>query len=69
MKLFEHEAKDIFRTFNMPTPPGGVAKTPTEAMKIKESIIFLNIVDGICFELKIYVMLTKLLILFNTALI
>jgi len=31
MKLFEHEAKDIFRTFNMPTPPGGVAKTPAEA--------------------------------------
>ena len=34
MKLFEHEAKDIFRTFNMPTPPGGVAKTPTEAKKL-----------------------------------
>ncbi len=31
MKLFEHEAKDIFRAFNMPTPPGGVARTPKEA--------------------------------------
>jgi len=31
MKLFEHEAKDIFRAFNMPTPPGGVARTPEEA--------------------------------------
>jgi succinyl-CoA synthetase beta subunit len=31
MKLFEHEAKDIFRAFKMPTPPGGVARTPEEA--------------------------------------
>jgi succinyl-CoA synthetase beta subunit len=31
MKLFEHEAKDIFRAFKMPTPPGGVAMTPKEA--------------------------------------
>ncbi|MHA2042505.1 MAG: ADP-forming succinate--CoA ligase subunit beta, partial [Candidatus Thorarchaeota archaeon] len=33
MKLFEHEAKDIFRAFGMPTPPGGVARTPEEAKK------------------------------------
>jgi len=33
MKLFEHEAKEIFRAFNMPTPPGGFAKTPAEAKK------------------------------------
>jgi len=33
MKLFEYEAKDIFRAFKMPTPPGGVAKTPEEAKK------------------------------------
>jgi succinyl-CoA synthetase beta subunit len=33
MKLFEHEAKDIFRAFGMQTPPGGVAKTPEEAKK------------------------------------
>ena len=33
MKLFEHEAKEIFRAFKMPTPPGGVAKTPEEAKK------------------------------------
>ncbi|MFW9850459.1 MAG: ADP-forming succinate--CoA ligase subunit beta [Candidatus Thorarchaeota archaeon] len=31
MKLFEHEAKEIFKAFGMPTPPGGVAKTPEEA--------------------------------------
>jgi succinyl-CoA synthetase beta subunit len=31
MKLFEHEAKDIFRAFKMPTPPGGVALDPKEA--------------------------------------
>ncbi|MHA1943857.1 MAG: ATP-grasp domain-containing protein, partial [Candidatus Thorarchaeota archaeon] len=31
MKLFEHEAKDIFRAFKMPTPPGGFARTPKEA--------------------------------------
>jgi succinyl-CoA synthetase beta subunit len=31
MKLFEHEAKDIFRKVGMPTPPGGVARTPEEA--------------------------------------
>ncbi|MHA1577699.1 MAG: ADP-forming succinate--CoA ligase subunit beta [Candidatus Thorarchaeota archaeon] len=31
MKLHEHEAKDIFRAFKMPTPPGGVAMTPAEA--------------------------------------
>ena len=31
MKLFEHEAKEIFRSFKMPTPPGGVAWTPAEA--------------------------------------
>ena len=34
MKLFEHEAKDIFRAFGMPTPPGGVAYTPEEAKKV-----------------------------------
>ncbi|UCE09429.1 MAG: ADP-forming succinate--CoA ligase subunit beta [Candidatus Thorarchaeota archaeon] len=34
MKLFEHEAKDIFRAFRMPTPPGGVAKTPQEAKRV-----------------------------------
>jgi succinyl-CoA synthetase beta subunit len=33
MKLFEHEAKDIFRAFGMPTPPGGVADTAEDAGK------------------------------------
>lgn len=31
MKLFEHEAKDIFRVSGLPTPPGGLARTPEEA--------------------------------------
>ncbi len=31
MKLFEHEAKDIFRAYGLPTPPGGLARTPEEA--------------------------------------
>lgn len=38
MKLLEHEAKDIFRAFNMPTPPGGVAETPEEAMSIAAEV-------------------------------
>ncbi len=38
MKLLEHEAKDIFRAFNMPTPPGGVAKTPEEAMNLAAKV-------------------------------
>ncbi|MFW9801389.1 MAG: ADP-forming succinate--CoA ligase subunit beta [Candidatus Thorarchaeota archaeon] len=33
MKLFEHEAKDVFRAFGMPMPPGGLARTPDEAKK------------------------------------
>ncbi|MFW9953763.1 MAG: ADP-forming succinate--CoA ligase subunit beta [Candidatus Thorarchaeota archaeon] len=38
MKLFEHEAKEIFRAFGMPTPPGGVANTPEEARKRAEEV-------------------------------
>ncbi len=38
MKLFEHEAKEIFRAFGMPTPPGGVARTPAEARKRAEEV-------------------------------
>ncbi|MCK5301654.1 MAG: acetate--CoA ligase family protein, partial [Candidatus Thorarchaeota archaeon] len=38
MKLLEHEAKDIFRAFNMPTPPGGVAETPEEAMNLAAKV-------------------------------
>ncbi len=38
MKLFEHEAKVIFREFHLPTPPGGVARTPEEAKKRAEEI-------------------------------
>ena len=33
MKLYEMEAKDIFRSFNIATPVGNVAKTPEEARK------------------------------------
>ena len=38
MKLFEHEAKDIFRAFGMPTPPGGVAKTPEDAKRLATEV-------------------------------
>ena len=38
MKLFEHEAKEIFRAVGMPTPPGGAAKTPEEAKKRAEEV-------------------------------
>jgi succinyl-CoA synthetase beta subunit len=38
MKLFEHEAKDIFRAFGMPTPSGGVAYTSAEAKKIASEV-------------------------------
>ncbi len=38
MKLFEHEAKDIFRAFGMPTPQGGVAHTPEEARERAKEI-------------------------------
>ena len=38
MKLFEHEAKEIFKSFKMPTPPGGVAMTPVEAKKRAEEV-------------------------------
>ena len=38
MKLFEHEAKEIFRAFDMPTPAGGVAYTSIEASKIASEV-------------------------------
>ena len=38
MKLFEHEAKDIFRAFGMPTPPGGVAETPEDAKRLATEV-------------------------------
>lgn len=38
MKLFEFEAKNIFRAFGMPTPPGGVAYTPEEAKKVASEV-------------------------------
>ncbi|MCK5151975.1 MAG: acetate--CoA ligase family protein, partial [Candidatus Thorarchaeota archaeon] len=38
MKLLEHEAKEIFRAFGMPMPPGGVARTPEEAKKRAEEV-------------------------------
>ncbi|MEM2141726.1 MAG: ADP-forming succinate--CoA ligase subunit beta [Candidatus Thorarchaeota archaeon] len=31
MKLFEHEAKDIFRSFGIPLPQGGLATSPQQA--------------------------------------
>ncbi|NWF94950.1 MAG: ADP-forming succinate--CoA ligase subunit beta [Candidatus Thorarchaeota archaeon] len=38
MKLFEHEAKDVFRTFNIPMPPGGLARTPAEASEVAKRV-------------------------------
>ncbi len=38
MKLFEHEAKEIFRAHGIPLPPGGVAKTPEEARRRAEEV-------------------------------
>ena len=34
MKLFEYEAKAIFKRYNIPTPNGGLATSPTEARDI-----------------------------------
>ena len=34
MKLHEYQAKEIFRAFGIPTPPGKVARTPEEAEAI-----------------------------------
>ncbi len=38
MKLFEHEAKEIFQNFGMPIPPGGVAMTPQEAKRVTAEV-------------------------------
>ncbi|KPV64926.1 MAG: succinyl-CoA synthetase subunit beta [Candidatus Bathyarchaeota archaeon BA1] len=34
MKLFEHEAKAIFSKYGIPTPPGGLATSPSQAREI-----------------------------------
>ncbi|KPV62866.1 MAG: succinyl-CoA synthetase subunit beta [Candidatus Bathyarchaeota archaeon BA2] len=38
MKLFEHEAKTIFSKYEIPTPQGGLATSPTKARKIATQI-------------------------------
>lgn len=38
MKLYEYEAKDIFKNYGIPVPKGKVASTPEEAYEIAEEI-------------------------------
>lgn len=38
MKLFEYLAKDVFRSYGIPTPKGGVATSPEEAVSLAQEI-------------------------------
>jgi succinyl-CoA synthetase beta subunit len=38
MKIHEYQGKDILRKFNVPTPKGGVATTPAQAVKVAEKL-------------------------------
>jgi succinyl-CoA synthetase beta subunit len=38
MKIHEYQAKELFRTYNIPVPLGAVAKTTEEAFRIAEEI-------------------------------
>ncbi|UCD71894.1 MAG: ADP-forming succinate--CoA ligase subunit beta, partial [Syntrophobacterales bacterium] len=38
MKIHEYQAKEIFRQFGIPVPPGAVAEMPKEAMEIARQI-------------------------------
>ena len=38
MKIHEHQAKEILKSYGIPIPKGGVAETPEEARKIAEGI-------------------------------
>jgi succinyl-CoA synthetase beta subunit len=38
VKLHEYQAKEIFRNFGIPVPPGSVARTPEEAAKVAGEI-------------------------------
>jgi succinyl-CoA synthetase beta subunit len=38
MKIHEYQAKSLFRQYNVPVPPGEVAFTPDEAVKVAQSL-------------------------------
>jgi succinyl-CoA synthetase beta subunit len=38
MKIHEHQAKELFRKYDVPVPRGGVVSTPDEAVRIAESL-------------------------------
>ena len=38
MKIHEYQAKEILKSYGVPVPKGGVAKTPEEAKKIAEEV-------------------------------
>ncbi len=38
MKIHEYQGKDILRKFNVPTPRGGVATTPAQAVKVAQKL-------------------------------
>lgn len=38
MKIHEYQGKEILRAFNVPTPQGGVASTPQQAVKIAQKL-------------------------------
>ena len=38
MKIHEYQAKELFKSFGVPVPAGGVASTPAEARKVAEGL-------------------------------
>lgn len=38
MNLHEYQAKDVFRTYGIPVPPGRVAQSPEEAASAAEML-------------------------------
>ena len=38
MKIHEYQGKEILKRFNVPTPNGGVATSPAQAVKIAEKL-------------------------------
>jgi len=44
MKIHEYQAKELFKTYNIPVPDGGVAFTPEEASKIASKLDQLPVV-------------------------
>jgi len=38
MKIHEHQAKELFKKYNIPIPRGGIASTPEDAPKVAEAL-------------------------------